>query len=167
MQNVQKLNVWIKTLHTSYVTAQQKHKKARSFVPQSRIKEFYLLLEELQLYHSQFWTLFSDVGGWSATLCHMLSIRSLFFMICVSFVKQCLVLRDTIMSLSVAVVDDVVVGDRCDVRSAQPLLDALVCCAKVWKNQTWSKKTPQKSLFHSVKFRFCVKILMFCQKFIK
>lgn len=51
------------------------------------------------------------------------------------------------MSLSAAVVDDDVVGDRCDVRSALPLLDALVCSAKVWNIILGLKKKPQRLAF--------------------
>lgn len=66
---------------------------------------------------------------------------SLYCLICVSFVKRHLVLRDT-DNESVAVVDAVVVGDEHDVRTAQPprTVVAFVAGASVWKNRHRSEK---------------------------
>lgn len=75
---------------------------------------------------------------WNCTTAGFLGCRrdSLYFLICVSFVKRHLVLRDT-DNESVAVVDVVVVGDEHDVRTAQPprTLVAFVASASVWKNR--------------------------------
>lgn len=91
--------------HPNDVLIMPSKKKQRRFWIRS-CRKFYLLSEEMKLYRFQIYFQMSE---------------SFYGLMCVSFVKPCLVLTDT-MSLSVIiVVVFVVVGHRRHSHSAQPL----------------------------------------------
>lgn len=161
-QNVQKLNVWIKTFHTSNNRNARKPKVLEGFgytlSPKVRIREFYLLLEEPQPDLDIIFRCLWVIGD---TLPYVVYKILVFYDLCLICQTMAGAERH----------NNELVSRRC----------WWCCCGRqMWRTLsattawcTWlqckslEKSNSKGSLFHSVKFRFCVKLHVLSQKLMK